>query len=225
MYRDNSSTNARAEIRSPQTLYRGLYVRIARKLGVDPSYVSRVARGDRRSDEVETALGQALAEINQQLGQGSSTGQHGLARTATSAKRLKALTKQNRSRIREQWLAHSQSDGNLRRVKIADQKRTAPILPVLDETLKVMELSLKGMATASMKAARAARTVAASPGLHGDGFGRRVQPGPALRFRFSPGTLSTDGRPRLDQRSHTIRRSPRSSNSAGIERLSGVGLK
>ena len=154
MYRDNSSTNARAEIRSPQTLYRGLYVRIARKLGVDPSYVSRVARGDRRSEEVESALGQALEEINQQLGQESSTCQHGVARKATSAKRLKGLMKQNRSRLREEWLAHSQSDTNLRRVKIGDQKRTAPILPVLDETLKVMELSLKGMATASMKAAQ-----------------------------------------------------------------------
>jgi hypothetical protein len=121
---------------------------------VDPSYVSRVARGDRRSDEVESALGQALAEINQQLSQACSPGQHGVARTATAAKRLKGLMKQHRSRIREQWLAHSQSDANLRRVKIVDQKRTAPILPVLDETTKFMELSLKEMATASMKAAQ-----------------------------------------------------------------------
>ncbi len=154
MYRDNSSTPTNAEIISPQTLYRGLYVRIARKLGVDPSYVSRVARGDRRSEEVESALGRALEEINQQLSRGASTGQNGLARNATSAKRLKGLMKQNRSRLREEWLAHSQSDANLRRVKIADQKRTAPILPVIDEALKVMELSLKGMATASMKAAQ-----------------------------------------------------------------------
>jgi hypothetical protein len=92
-------------MRSPQTLYRGLYVRIARKLGVDPSYVSRVARGARRSEEVENALGQALEEINQQVNRGSSTGKNGFARTATSAKRLKILLKQNRSRIREQWLA------------------------------------------------------------------------------------------------------------------------
>ena len=154
MYRDNSSTHANTEIRSPQTLYRVLYVRIARKLGVDPSYVSRVARGARRSEEVESALGQALEEINQQLGQESSTGQHGVARKATSAKRLKGLMKQNRSRLREEWLAHSQSDANLRRVKIVDRKRMAPILPVLDETTKVMKLSLKEMATASMKAAQ-----------------------------------------------------------------------
>jgi len=154
MYRDNSSTHVKTEMRSPQTLYRGLYVRIARKLGVDPSYVSRVARGARRSEEVESALGQALEEINQQLSRGSSTRKNGFARTATSANRLKILLKQNRSRIREQWLAHSQSDTNLRRVKIVNQKRTAPILPVLDETTKFMELSLKEMATASMKAAQ-----------------------------------------------------------------------
>lgn len=34
----------------------GLYSRVARKLGVDRSYVSRVARGERQSEEVETAL-------------------------------------------------------------------------------------------------------------------------------------------------------------------------
>ena len=36
--------------------YRGLYARVARQLGVDRSYVSRVARGERRSQRVEEAL-------------------------------------------------------------------------------------------------------------------------------------------------------------------------
>lgn len=36
--------------------YRGLYSRVARRLGVDRSYVSRVARGERRSRRVEDAL-------------------------------------------------------------------------------------------------------------------------------------------------------------------------
>jgi hypothetical protein len=36
--------------------YRGLYARVARRLGVDRSYVSRVARGERRSRRVERAL-------------------------------------------------------------------------------------------------------------------------------------------------------------------------
>ena len=34
----------------------GIYSRIARRLGVDRTYVSRVAKGDRRSPEVEAAL-------------------------------------------------------------------------------------------------------------------------------------------------------------------------
>jgi transcriptional regulator with XRE-family HTH domain len=34
----------------------GLYSRIARRLGVDRSYVSRVARGERHSKEIESAL-------------------------------------------------------------------------------------------------------------------------------------------------------------------------
>jgi len=34
----------------------GLYSRIARRLGVDRSYVSRVAKGERRSPQIEQAL-------------------------------------------------------------------------------------------------------------------------------------------------------------------------
>lgn len=153
MHRDNSSTNVNSPIQAPQTLYRGLYVRIARELGVDPSYVSRVARGDRRSSQIESALRQALEKIDQRLGRGSAAAENRVSRPASAAQRLKVLVKKNRSRIRKQWLAHSQSDPNLTRVKIQAQKRAAPILPVLEETMKVMKLSLKEMATTSMKAA------------------------------------------------------------------------
>jgi hypothetical protein len=38
------------------SLYRGMYNRIAAKVGCDPSYVSRVARGERRSNEIAKAL-------------------------------------------------------------------------------------------------------------------------------------------------------------------------
>ena len=34
----------------------GIYSRVARRLGVDRSFVSRVARGERRSEEIENAL-------------------------------------------------------------------------------------------------------------------------------------------------------------------------
>jgi len=152
MHRDNSSTISSAGIRSPHTLYRGLFGRIARKLGVDPSYVSRVARGDRRSSQIENALREALEEINRHLGRTASAG-NGISRPASAGKRLKILVKQNRSRIRKQWLAHSQADPNLKAVKIAPQKRAAPILPVIEETMKVMKLNVREMATTSMKAA------------------------------------------------------------------------
>src|SRR6202162_1407682 len=150
MYRDNASTNSEL---SAQQLYRGLYVRIARKLGVDASYVSRVARGDRRSSEVESALRQALAEIDQQLGRNTFTPESGAERKPSSAKRLKELVKQNGSRIRKEWLTHSQADPNLSSVEIGAKKRTAPILPLIEETMKAMKLNLKDMAVAPMKAA------------------------------------------------------------------------
>jgi hypothetical protein len=152
MYRDNSNTNVNLRKHSPQMLYRGLYVRIARKLGVDASYVSRVARGDRRSPEVESALRQALAEIDQQLGR-SSSAEKSAEHKASSAKRLKELVKQHRSLIQKQWLTHSQADPNLSSIEIGAKKRTAPILPVIEESMKAMRLNLKDMAVAPMKAA------------------------------------------------------------------------
>ncbi|PYU23537.1 MAG: hypothetical protein DMG30_11180 [Acidobacteria bacterium] len=44
-------------------LHSGMYARIAQKLGVDPSYVSRVAKGERQSQEVKRALLSELATI------------------------------------------------------------------------------------------------------------------------------------------------------------------
>jgi hypothetical protein len=42
---------------------RGLYRRIADKLGVDPSYVSRVARGERRSAKIAAQLNREISKI------------------------------------------------------------------------------------------------------------------------------------------------------------------
>ena len=44
-------------------LYRGLSNRVARQLGLDPSYVSRVARGHRRAAKVERALEAEIARL------------------------------------------------------------------------------------------------------------------------------------------------------------------
>jgi hypothetical protein len=45
------------------SLIRGLYGRVARQLKVDPSYVSRVARGERESREIEASLERELKRI------------------------------------------------------------------------------------------------------------------------------------------------------------------
>ena len=46
------------------SFYRGIYKRVAKRLGCDPSYVSRVARGQRASNEVSQAL---QSELNQAM--------------------------------------------------------------------------------------------------------------------------------------------------------------
>ena len=46
------------------SLFHGLYSRVAQRLGVHPSYVSRVARGDRESEAVTAALKQGNMEDN-----------------------------------------------------------------------------------------------------------------------------------------------------------------
>jgi len=46
----------------------GLYSRIARRLGVDRTYVSRVAKGERRSPEVEAALIQEFDRAQEKSG-------------------------------------------------------------------------------------------------------------------------------------------------------------
>lgn len=61
MNRDNR--DGIAKLTHAAALYRGIYSRVAIKLGVDPSYVSRVARGERASDKVRAALDSELAQI------------------------------------------------------------------------------------------------------------------------------------------------------------------
>jgi hypothetical protein len=46
-------------------LYTGLYTRVARQLGLDPSYVRRVALGERKSLRVAAAISAELQRIQQ----------------------------------------------------------------------------------------------------------------------------------------------------------------
>jgi transcriptional regulator with XRE-family HTH domain len=48
-------------------LHQGIYARIARKLNVDASYVSRVASGDRKSDKIDCAMIAELERIEASL--------------------------------------------------------------------------------------------------------------------------------------------------------------
>jgi transcriptional regulator with XRE-family HTH domain len=45
------------------SLTRGLYKRVADMAGVDPSYVSRVARGERGSQEIEALLSHEVSKL------------------------------------------------------------------------------------------------------------------------------------------------------------------
>ena len=53
---NNNQSNQSPDLQCLPSLYRGIYNRVAQKVGCDPSYVSRVARGERRSEAVSVAL-------------------------------------------------------------------------------------------------------------------------------------------------------------------------
>ncbi len=151
MHDDNAST-IQGPALPPQTLYRGLYIRIARRLKIDPSYVSRVARGERHSKVVENAIRHEIDQINKKL----KTSNLGFSPKPThgAGSRLRSFVTRNRRVLRDEWLQHSKADPNLKRIKLATQRRTQPVLPLIDEALKAMKFSLKEMATLPMKSAR-----------------------------------------------------------------------
>ena len=53
---ESNGNNQTPDLRSLPSLCRGIYNRVAQKVGCDPSYVSRVARGERTSETVSEAL-------------------------------------------------------------------------------------------------------------------------------------------------------------------------
>jgi hypothetical protein len=71
------------------SLIRGLYGRVARQLKVDPSYVSRVARGERQSNVIELSLERELKRIMAMAG----TTRNGTGRHLAKSSRLKAKKK------------------------------------------------------------------------------------------------------------------------------------
>jgi hypothetical protein len=71
------------------SLIRGLYGRVARQLKVDPSYVSRVARGERQSDVIEMSLERELKRIMALV----RTNHNGTARHLAKRSRVKTKKK------------------------------------------------------------------------------------------------------------------------------------
>jgi len=53
-------------------LFRGLYARVARDLGLDVSYISRVARGERRSKVAEEAIDREFNRVLTLMRNGSA---------------------------------------------------------------------------------------------------------------------------------------------------------
>jgi len=59
----NDKRNVNVSPNNLASLIRGLYGRVAAHLDVDPSYVSRVARGERQSEAIEAALQREMSKI------------------------------------------------------------------------------------------------------------------------------------------------------------------
>jgi hypothetical protein len=74
------------------SLIRGLYGRVARQLKVDPSYVSRVARGERQSDLIEVSLERELKRIMAMVGANhNGAGRHLAKRSGVKIKKKRVM--------------------------------------------------------------------------------------------------------------------------------------
>jgi hypothetical protein len=78
------------------SIFRGLYIRVAPRLNVDPSYVSRVARGERKSEAVEAEIERETHKIIGQIkrkvkvnhkGSGRGSGNYNGTRRAGASRR------------------------------------------------------------------------------------------------------------------------------------------
>jgi hypothetical protein len=69
------------------SLFRGFYGRVARKLDLDPSYVSRVARGERQSETIEAALEREMSRVLALVGTNHNGANHNGAKKKQTAKK------------------------------------------------------------------------------------------------------------------------------------------
>jgi hypothetical protein len=74
------------------SLIRGLYGRVARQLKVDPSYVSRVARGERQSSLIEVSLERELKRIMAMVSTShNGAGRHPAKRSGVKTKKKRVM--------------------------------------------------------------------------------------------------------------------------------------
>ncbi|MGH9679211.1 MAG: hypothetical protein ACRD4Y_04615 [Candidatus Acidiferrales bacterium] len=78
------------------SLIRGLYGRVARRLEVDPSYVSRVARGERQSEEIEACLEKELRRIMRLM----KSGQNGASRNGSGSRGAKSARRRAGKKVK-----------------------------------------------------------------------------------------------------------------------------
>jgi hypothetical protein len=94
-----TQTSKRVEfIRAPDDLslhVKGLYKRVARHLGLDPSYISQVARGEYQSEVVEARLRDDLATLVERVNKQNGFPQRAFARTPK--KRRTTTRRRNRA--------------------------------------------------------------------------------------------------------------------------------
>jgi hypothetical protein len=65
--------SATAQCARAVSLFRGLYARVARDVGVDVSYISRIARGERKSQVAEKALTREFSKVVSVMRNGSAS--------------------------------------------------------------------------------------------------------------------------------------------------------
>lgn len=58
------------------SIFRGLYARVSERLDVHPSFVSRVARGERQSEVIEAALMRETRRIMKKLNMSHNGSRH-----------------------------------------------------------------------------------------------------------------------------------------------------
>jgi hypothetical protein len=147
------NTNSHLVELSPQTLYRGLFARVARRLSVDASYVSRVARGERRSPQIVDALGEELAKIAKKL-KLTSVDENAKSQRNGPKKRLASLLAKEQNSLRREWLEYVQQDSNLKRIELSRSQRMAPLLPLVKEALRSMPCSIGEVSARPLTAAK-----------------------------------------------------------------------